>query len=244
MERAEWLKLMRLKTETIYDHFAPLYWVKYGLQPDETHQAFLQMFLDLVPPHSDLLSAGCGAGRYDGFLLEAGHSVVGLDLSDGMLARAREKFPNIRYIQKGLQEMDFERTFDGAICIDTLEHVFPEDWPLIVRGFREALKPGGIFYFTLDVSATKWLDEAFAQGVAKGLPLVYGEVAAEVEEAYVKVMALPYEDVPDELSDKAVYHYYPTVEQVKEWLEQETFTIEAEGTGKWYKHFVVRKQKV
>jgi hypothetical protein len=30
MERAEWLKQMRDKAEKLYDHFSPLYWVKYG----------------------------------------------------------------------------------------------------------------------------------------------------------------------------------------------------------------------
>jgi hypothetical protein len=30
MERAEWLKQMREKAEKLYDHFSPLYWVKYG----------------------------------------------------------------------------------------------------------------------------------------------------------------------------------------------------------------------
>jgi hypothetical protein len=45
--------------------------------------------------------------RYDGILLEAGHSVVGIDQSAGMLARARERFPAARYEKMGLQEMDF-----------------------------------------------------------------------------------------------------------------------------------------
>jgi len=234
---------MRRKTQALYDRFAPLYWVKYGLQPDETHQTFLQTFLEKVPPNSSLLSAGCGAGRYDGILSDAGHSVLGIDLSAGMLARAREKFPQIRYEQIGVQEMDFYHEFDGAICIDALEHVFPEDWPVIVKGFAAALKPEGVLYFTLDVSATDWLQAAYEQGQAKGLPIVFGEVAAEVAEAYKKVMSLPIDEVPDELSDKAVYHYYPSVAQVKRWLDQGGFVIEAKGEGKWYQHFVVRKNR-
>ncbi|NCF69590.1 MAG: hypothetical protein GWP61_26875 [Chloroflexi bacterium] len=37
MERAEWLQQMRDKIEALYDHFAPLYWVKYGMRMSETH---------------------------------------------------------------------------------------------------------------------------------------------------------------------------------------------------------------
>jgi cyclopropane fatty-acyl-phospholipid synthase-like methyltransferase len=142
MERAEWLEQMRGKAEALYDHFSPFYWVKFGLGAGETHQAYLEGFLARIPPQSTLLSAACGAGRFDGMLLEAGHSVVGIDQSAGMLARARERFPEIRYQKMGLQEIDFQEAFDGAICIDAMEHVCPEDWPKILRGFREALKPG------------------------------------------------------------------------------------------------------
>ena len=63
MERAEWLKQMREKTEALYDHFSPLYWVKFGLYANETHQQYLQKFLEMLAPRSTLLSAGCGAGR-------------------------------------------------------------------------------------------------------------------------------------------------------------------------------------
>jgi cyclopropane fatty-acyl-phospholipid synthase-like methyltransferase len=232
---------MRDKAEALYDHFSPLYWVKYGTKASETHIRYLLKFLGRVPPGSALLSAGCGAGLHDGMLLEAGHSVVGIDLSEGMLARARERFPSVRYEKKGLQEMDFQDEFDGVICIDALEHVFPEDWPGIVRGFREALKPGGMLYFTLDISATDLLEEAYEQAKAQGLPVVFGEVVAEVDEAFEKVMAMDYEDIPGELADKAVYHYYPSVDQVRKWLDQEKFIIEAEDMGVWYRHFLVKK---
>ena len=112
----------------------------------------LQAFLERVAACSAFLSAGCGAGRYDGMQLEAGHSVVGIDLSAGMLAQARKRYPNIRYEKRALHEMDFRNELDGADCIKALEHVFPEEWPVIVHGFREAPRPTGLLYFSLDVS--------------------------------------------------------------------------------------------
>ena len=149
MERAEWLEHMRDKVEALYDHLSPGYWVRFGLYANETHREYLQKFLDLVPPRSDLLSAACGAGRYDGMLLEAGHSVVGIDQSAGMLARAKDRFPEVRYEKLRLQQMEFRKAFDGVICIDAMEHVCPEDWPGILRGFWEALRPDGVLYLTV-----------------------------------------------------------------------------------------------
>jgi SAM-dependent methyltransferase len=239
MERAEWLKQMRDKAEALYDHLSPEYWVKFGLYANETHREYLQKFLGRMAPRSTLLSAACGAGRYDGILLEAGHSVVGIDQSAGMLARAREHFPEARYEKIGLQEMDFREAFDGVICIDAMEHVCPEDWPEILRGFREALKPGGVLYFTLDLAEAGELEEAYERAKGRGLPVVFGEVADEVEEACARTKGLGLPVVSGELADKAVYHYYPSLEQVRAWIGQAGLAIEEEGTGNGYEHFVL-----
>ena len=158
MERVEWRKQMRDKVETLYDRFSAQ--ASPETQGFEPHVRYLHTFLERVAPCSILLSAGCGAGRYDGMLLGAGHSVVGIDLSAGMLAQAKKRYPKTRY-EMALHEMKFQNEFDGAICIEALEHVFPEEWPVIMHGFREALKPGGMLYFTVDVLATDWLEEQY-----------------------------------------------------------------------------------
>ena len=240
MERAEWLKQMRDKAEALYDHLSPEYWVTFGLYANETHREYLQKFLGRVAPGSTLLSAGCGAGRYDGLLLEAGHSVVGIDQSAGMLARARERFPGARYEKLGLQEMGFREAFDGVICMDAMEHVCPEDWPGILRGFREALKPGGVLYFTVVLAEADKLEQAYEQALGRGLPVVFGEVADEVEEAYERALGLP--AVLADEADEAAYHYCPSLEQVRAWIGQAGLVIEEEGTGNWYEHFIVRKR--
>lgn len=244
MDRAEWLKHMRDRSQALYDRLSPQYWATFGLYANETHREYLGKFLERVPPHSVLLSAACGAGRYDGMLLEAGHRVVGIDQSAGMLARARGHFPEVRYEQIGLQEMDFHEAFDGAICIDAMEHVCPEDWPEILRRLREALKPSGVLYFTAEPVEGNDVDVAAAYERAKamGLPVVFGEVADKVDEAFERIMALGTSEVPGELTDEAAYHYHPSLEQVRAWLEQVGFTIEEEGRGTWYEHLVVRKK--
>ncbi|HEY93779.1 MAG TPA: class I SAM-dependent methyltransferase [Dehalococcoidia bacterium] len=199
---------------------------------------YLQKFLRLISPHSNLLSAGCGAGRYDGILLEAGHSVVGIDQSEGMLARAKEYFPEVKYEKIALQEMNFQNEFDGVICLDAMEHVCPEDWPGIVRRFRKALKPGGVLYFTVDRGGDH-VEMAYERAKALGLPVVFGEVVDEVEEAYERAVA---SGGKAEAEDVAVYHYHPSSEQVRTWISQEGLVIEEEGIGEWYEHFVMRKR--
>lgn len=241
IERAEWLKQMQQKAEALYDHVSPQYWVTFGLYENETHREYLQRFLDRIPSHSTLLSAACGAGRYDGILLEAGHSVLGIDQSVGMLARAREHFPEVRYEKMSLQEMDFHEAFDGVICMDAMEHICPEDYPGILRSFQEALKPGGVLYFTADRAEAPDFDleTYYKRAKALGLPVVFGEVADEV--AYEQAMERS--EVSGEQADIAVYHYYPPLEKVREWIDQAGFAIEEEGEGSGLHHFIVRKRQ-
>ncbi len=246
MERADWLKQMRSKAEELYDQFSPLYWVSFGFYENEAHRRYLQKFLGLVGQPGLILSAGCGAGRYDGFLLEAGHSVVGVDQSAGMLKQAREhfpaeRFPQARYEKMGLQEIAYRETFDGVICMDAMEHVSPEDYPRILRKFQEALKPGGVLYFTMDRADPGELAQAYQRARAKGLPVVPGEVVDEVDEASARVKAAG-QEVPVEAADAAVYHFYPSLAQARQWIDQAGLAIEAEGLGSGYHHFVARKR--
>jgi 2-polyprenyl-3-methyl-5-hydroxy-6-metoxy-1,4-benzoquinol methylase len=250
MERAEWLKQMRSMTEEMYDRFSPLYWVSWGFSPNETHLEYLQKFLARVVPDGAVLSAGCGAGRFDGLLLDAGHPVVGIDQSAGMLARAKEHFPQVRYEKMGFQEMQFREEFDGLICMDAMEHVCPEDYPRALRKFQEALKPGGVLYFTAEPEDTEEAQAAVAsyeRVKARGLPVVPGEGVEGIYEAYEQMMALqpitPELLVPDEVADRSVYHYYPPLEQVRAWIDQAGLVIEEEGAGSELHHFVARKKK-
>jgi len=249
MERAEWLKKVRTQAEALYDHIAPAYWVKFGMYPDPTHRQFMEKFLGRLGVQSAILDAACGAGCYDGMLLEAGHSVLGIDQSGNMLARAREvfpqeRFPELRYTKMGLQEMDFQPTFDGVICMDALEHICPEDWPGILSRFQQALKPGGMLYVTVDAVELGEYREAYEQAKAMGLPVVFGEVADELDEVYSQAMAL---EALDEKAlsgtrlDLSVYHYHPSMEQVRLWYDQAGLAIEEEGTGDEYVHVLARK---
>ena len=126
--------------------------------------------------------------------------------------------------------------------MDAMEHVCPEDWPGILRGFQEALKPGGVLYFTAEVPDAEEVQASYEHAKAMGLPVVFGEIADEVQASYERVKALRSSGVPGELADVAVYHYYPSAEQLRAWLEDAGLIIEEKGTGNGYEHLVLRKR--
>jgi SAM-dependent methyltransferase len=219
MDRATWLKERRQEAEERYNTlWAPLYGEKYGKYPNSSHLQFIQKFLDHFSQKSSILNAACGAGRYMEQLLEKGHTVMGIDQSSGMLARAKEFFPQVHYDKVGLQEMSFENAFDGVICMDAMENVCPEDWTVVVGNFHRALKQEGYLYFTVETADKEEVEAAFDEAQKQGLPVVYGEW------------------VNDD-----VYHYYPSLEQVREWVQQSGFSILEEGEGDGYHHFLMSK---
>jgi len=246
MERVEWLKKVRAQTEALYDHIAPEYWVQFGFYANETHRQFIEKFLGRLNPHSSILDAACGAGRYDGMLLEAGHNVLGTDQSSGMLDRAREvfpqeRFPGLRYTKMGLQELDFQAQFEGVICIDAMENIFPEDWPGIMVRFQKALKQSGVLYLTVEMVESSEVRDAYERAKAMGLPVVLGELADKIDSAYTQLVAQDWQGISGELAGSAAYHYYPSKEQVRSWHEQASLVIEAEGSGDGYAHFLSRR---
>ncbi len=248
MERAEWLKQMRKHVEGLYDIFAPAYWVTFGFYPNTTHCRFIENFLARLIPPADILDAACGAGRYDEMLVPAGHRVLGIDQSTRMLARAREhypvdQFPRLRYERIGLQEIDFREEFDGAICVDAMEHVCPEDWPGILARFQKALRPGGLLYLTVEVPDWNEVRECYEQASARGLPVVFGEVVDELDAASLEGAGLDPAAIPAGRADNAVYHYHPALEQARAWTEQAGLAIEEEGTGDGYAHFLLQKKR-
>lgn len=235
---------MRAQAEALYDHLAPAYWTTFGFYDNEAHRQFIQKFLERLAPQSSLLDAGCGAGRYDGLLLEKGHRVLGIDQSAAMLARARqhfpqEGFPELRYAQIGLQEMEFQAEFDGAICVDAMEHVCPEDWPGILMRFHRALKPGGVLYLTVEAPDWEEVRASYEKARAQGLPVVFGEVVDELDDAYTQVAAQENSAILGGQADRSVYHYHPSAEQVRTWLDQAGLSVEEEGSGNWYSHLLI-----
>ena len=94
---------------------------------------------------SDVLELGCGTGKNTVWLAERARSVIGLDLSEGMLSRARARVPSphVRFVQHDVREPWPVRdaSMDVVIGNLVLEHVC-ELAPVHAEAAR-VLRPGG-----------------------------------------------------------------------------------------------------
>lgn len=218
MNRSSWLTEKRRLSEYRYDTIhASSYDQNWG-HINVTHRSFLQRFLALCPPNCTILDAACGTGKYWPLILESGRAIVGVDQSQQMLQQANAKFPDVRTEKVGLQEIDFTDAFDGVICMDAMEFIAPEHWPLVLNNFHRALKHDGHLYFTVELIEGDELEHSYNEAKKQELPVVEGEYAHE-----------------------GYYHYYPRLEQVRAWVERASFTRVQEGEGDGYQHFLARK---
>lgn len=102
-----------------------------------------------------VLDIGCGTGRHAIELALRGYEVVGVDLSESQLKRAREKAAaaglKIHFQRLDARDLPFSAEFDLAIML--CEGAFPlmetdEMNYAILQGAARALRPGGKFIFT------------------------------------------------------------------------------------------------
>ncbi|MFF8828930.1 class I SAM-dependent methyltransferase [Streptomyces sp. NPDC015131] len=100
-------------------------------------------------PVADL---GCGPGYLTAHLRDLGLDVFGVDVSPGLIALAREAYPDLRF---ELGAMEAPGALDlpdgpgagrlrGAVSWYSVIHAPPEDMPGYLAAFRRALAPGGV----------------------------------------------------------------------------------------------------
>ncbi len=103
-----------------------------------------------LPAGSRVLDVGCGNGfPITDALVKAGHRVVGLDTSHGMLARFRVNLPHTPAVRGDSRSCPFaDRTFDGAVSWGMVFHLTTADQAAAFASLSRVLKPGAPLVFT------------------------------------------------------------------------------------------------
>jgi ubiquinone/menaquinone biosynthesis C-methylase UbiE len=116
----------------IYDgRHAELYDLFYGAKPYAAEAGYLHGLLQQLSGHvvRRVLDIACGTGSHAIELEKLGYDIVGSDISEDMLARAREKAQavssGVRFERQDMRYLDVaSRPFDAAVCLfDAIGHV-------------------------------------------------------------------------------------------------------------------------
>jgi D-alanine-D-alanine ligase len=164
------------------------------LTPERTERE-VQGLREMVPlpPDAEVLDLACGWGRHSVALARAGFRVTGLDWSDTLLARARKRAAAadvpVEFVQSDMREIPWTARFDAVLSLySSLGYFLSDDEDLrVLRGARDALKPGGVFvletmhrdhivggfaerdWWETDGGATVWVEREFdaIEGVSR-----------------------------------------------------------------------------
>jgi SAM-dependent methyltransferase len=103
-----------------------------------------------LPAHSRILDIDCGNGvPITEALVNAGHRVVGLGSSSGMLALFRINLPNTPLVRGDARQCPFAAgEFDAAISWGMMFHLPRVDQSAVFQSVSRALRPSAPFLFT------------------------------------------------------------------------------------------------
>lgn len=145
-----------------YDQIADTYAAEVESNPYNVHLEFPGT-TSLIPDvdGARVLDAGCGSGLYTEWLLEQGADVVGCDVSEAMLAEARERVGDRADLHRADlgDPLDFADAdwFDGVVSALVLDHI--EDLRQPFTEFARVLRPGGFLVFSVSHPLENYVDE-------------------------------------------------------------------------------------
>jgi SAM-dependent methyltransferase len=114
---------------------------------------------------------GCGTGRYLEGFHRKGFTCVGVDTSDGSLARARAKCPGADLVSVDLsRESEFVRRYEGradlVYSVSVIQYLPPWHVQRILRNLVRLLDPGGYLHLLFPTPANAvdvWKDYGYVR---------------------------------------------------------------------------------
>ena len=109
-----------------------------------------------LAPGGSVLDAGCGTGRVAIELARRGHEIVGVDLDRGMLGAARDKAPDLEWVEADLVDVDLRRTFDVVAAPgNVMIFVAPGTEAEVVANLARHVAPRGVLVAGFQLSADR-----------------------------------------------------------------------------------------
>lgn len=113
------------------------------------HYGLAPLFLDLFRDNQPVLEAGCGSGRWCGWLHQHGIRADGIDWSHELCARAQRELPDCRFIPCNMEQTPFaDGAYGGLMALGSIEHSVHGPIPAL-KEFVRLLRPGGVAIITV-----------------------------------------------------------------------------------------------
>ncbi len=102
-----------------------------------------------------ILEIGCGNGFILKGLMEfKNYTLSGADIHIQRLKHAKERLPELEFIQLDATQMPFENTYDAIGAFDVIEHI--DDDIAVIKNVHRALKPEGLLLISVPQYQWMW----------------------------------------------------------------------------------------
>ena len=127
---------------------------------------WLDLFLSLIPVHSTLLDLGCGSGKpIADYLIQQGHTLIGVDSSDVMIAMAQKNFPKQTWVQADMRTVELDQKFNAILAWDSFFHLTPDDQRQIFAQFAQFSVTNTALMFTSGPMAGEAMGDMFGDAL-------------------------------------------------------------------------------
>lgn len=133
---------------------------------NEVYDGFIDKWLQTIQK-GNILDVGCGGGNNCQYInKKEGFQAYGIDFSDGMIAEARKRYPNVKIKKMDMTNITFpDQTFDGILSNCSLIHIPTELLSQTLQGFKRILKPNGkLLLIVLDGNGEEMVEEPYREG--------------------------------------------------------------------------------
>jgi len=143
-----------------------------------------------------VLDVCCGTGLLAVELAALGYQVVGLDGSEAMLARARQRLrPEVQLVQSTLPALAVTGEYDAAVCtFDGLNYLSPADLRATFAALSLRIRPAGWLVF--DVHTDAMMAFTVSQPVVQGEQGEHRFVISSVVDTHTRTCDTRIEIVP------------------------------------------------
>jgi len=109
-----------------------------------------ELFKPYLKKDMNILDVGCGNGRLVNFLKPYIENYIGIDISSGLLEKARENHPEYNFKKTHMEDFcDDENTFDAIFPIASFHHLATKKLRIqTLQNFHKMLKKDGIICMT------------------------------------------------------------------------------------------------